>query len=471
MADNDQERYSIHNRNDQTGQSVVLGIGTGQCGMRALAECLNRQPDACVTLEERPLLPWRPSTGRPGIRERLLRFHSSRPQQYIGDVASFYLNYIEEAITIEPDVRVICLKMPREEVVASYCRWLDAVHPVPVNHWASPPPDGWHHDPILTRIFPQYDARDREEGIRRYWEEYYQAADVLVRRFPKNIRIFSTRETFETEAGMRDLLTFGGIPPERQVLSFEGWAASDLPGDPHPRRTACLAAGRMDPRRCVVLVPYTGSILPACETALRNLEQRGYEVWRVSGFAAIDEGRSRMATAALVEGFEETMWIDSDVEFETDAVDRLRSHGEPIVCGIYPQKGRRALACHAMPGTEKLVFGGTGGLAEILYSAGGFLLVRRQVYMDIQSRLDLPVCNEQFGRPLIPFFQPMIRLHHEGTWYLAEDYAFCERARQCGYRVLADTTVRLWHLGSYSFTWEDAIFDRDRYANVTIYVR
>ena len=48
-------------------------------------------------------------------------------------------------------------------------------------------------------------------------------------------------------------------------------------------------------------------------------------------------------------------------------------------------------------------------------------------------------------------------------WYLPEDYAFCERARQSGFKILADTTIRLWHHGSYGYSWEDAGKNQERY--------
>ena len=105
----------------------------------------------------------------------------------------------------------------------------------------------------------------------------------------------------------------------------------------------------MDPRKCAILVPFGGFIYQECEDALKELERRGYHVRRVSGYAAIDQGRNQMATDALLDGFEETLWIDSDIVFHPDAVDQLRSHPYPIVCGIYPQKGKRALACHVVP--------------------------------------------------------------------------------------------------------------------------
>jgi hypothetical protein len=35
--------------------------------------------------------------------------------------------------------------------------------------------------------------------------------------------------------------------------------------------------------------------------------------------------------------------------------------------------------------------------------------------------------------------------------YLTEDYA-SERARRCGYRLVADTTIRLQHIGAYGYS-------------------
>jgi hypothetical protein len=256
--------------------------------------------------------------------------------------------------------------------------------------------------------------------------------------------------------------------------------------------------------RCVVLVPVGGAIEPACEASLSELEKRGYPVWRVRGYSAIDQGRNQMATDALAAGFAETMWIDSDVGFSPDDIDRLRCLDLPLVCAIYPKKGKRELAVHVMPGTKQLVFGQAGGLVELLYAATGFLHVRREVYETIQRELELPVCNLHFGKGMVPFFQPLVVQKSElasqksaraalpdnevirntrilpgpecpisgpqSPWYLAEDFAFCERARQCGYKIWADTRVRLTHIGSYAYTWEEAGSDPQRFATYTYHL-
>jgi hypothetical protein len=88
------------------------------------------------------------------------------------------------------------------------------------------------------------------------------------------------------------------------------------------------------------------------------------------------------------------------------------------------------------------------------------------VYEATQLQWKLPVCNEQFGRPMIPFFMPMV-VEQSGPppkfSYLADDFAFCHRARGAGYKIFADTTIRLGHIGRYAYTWEDAGGSQQRY--------
>jgi hypothetical protein len=70
--------------------------------------------------------------------------------------------------------------------------------------------------------------------------------------------------------------------------------------------------------------------------------------------------------------------------------------------------------------------------------------------------------------PSLPYFQPFIVDTEIGLWYLAKDCAFCERARRCGFKIMADTRIRLWHIGSYKYGWEDAGVDRERYVDFTL---
>jgi hypothetical protein len=273
-----------------------------------------------------------------------------------------------------------------------------------------------------------------------------------------------------------------GLLPAVGLLHFPEWRQTSRGGacpvclSPEamlllPMPAVCVARSPVPPvSRCVVLVPASGPIEPSCEDALRELERRGYPVWRVGGYAAIDAARNQMATDALAQGFHELMWIDADVVFDPDDVDKLRAHGLPLVCGLYAKKSRRELACAFLPGTRQVLFGPNGGVIDMLYCGFGFVLTRRELYETMQRQLRLPVCNRRFKSCMVPYFAPLVAGEGEDAWYLAEDYAFCERARQCGFRVLADLTIRLWHVGTYRFSWEDAGSDKERYAHYTFHL-
>ena len=170
--------------------SILLGIGTGRCGLASLAKVLHQQTDVLCSHDEPPRLPWKHGDGRRVMRERFARFRRSGEARLLGDCASFYLPYVEDAIAEEPEIRIVCLRRPREEVVADFGHWVDRTMPLPTNHWARLPAPGWHHDPVRTRTFPQYDTQDREEGIRLYWDEYDRRVDELTACYPENVRRF-----------------------------------------------------------------------------------------------------------------------------------------------------------------------------------------------------------------------------------------------------------------------------------------
>ena len=205
----------------------------------------------------------------------------------------------------------------------------------------------------------------------------------------------------------------------------------------------------------IVLVPFLDHIDPRCEQALQSLERLGHIIRRVQGYSAIDLGRSILASQALADGFDEILWIDSDIVFDPADVEKLRRRELGYVCGLYPKKRAKGFACQFLPGTTAVPFGKAGGLHEVRYAGLGFTLTRRAVYDAIRTKFQLPECNRRFGTPFHPYFQPMTIPDGDGHWYLTEDYSFGERARQAGISLFADTTIRLLHIGTHAYSWDD----------------
>lgn len=474
--------------------NVFFVFGPSSLGFNSLKQLFESQENFLVSDREWPLPPWvHPNPSR-FLSERLHRIRGkangagSLRAEWIVDMATSYLPYVETTLDEQPDVKLIYLKYAA--VLSAKRLMFECVHKSRIlfNHWAEKPVAGWHYDPVLSPTYPKYDSESVEgtnaqaidQIIDRYVEEYEAQASQLAAKYPNRIHVLECH-TLQGIEWQKELFEFMSIPDDQQKrlkLPQAGWL--NLEDDERetwasPRgasevHTSFTSSGRVPPNKCVVLVPFGAYIHQDCELPLKELERRGYVVRRIAGYSAIDQGRNQMATDALRDGFEETLWIDSDIGFEPDDVERIRGHGLPICCGIYPQKGRRELACFVPPSTPKLVFGKEGGLVEIMYAGAGFLHIRREAYQRIQQDLNLPVCNERFGSAMVPFFQPLIREHGDANWYLAEDYAFCERARRCGLKIMADTTVRLWHVGNHRYSWENAGIDFPRYDTFTLQV-
>jgi hypothetical protein len=73
--------------------------------------------------------------------------------------------------------------------------------------------------------------------------------------------------------------------------------------------------------------------------------------------------------------------------------------------------------------------------------------------------------------PTTPYFLPMVMPSGDVHIYLGEDFAFSERARQSGFRIYADTSIRLQHIGIYGYGWEDVGEGLPRRASYQIKLR
>ena len=224
-----------------------------------------------------------------------------------------------------------------------------------------------------------------------------------------------------------------------------------------------------DSNKCAVLVPYGNRIEHEVEESLRVLESWGYAVWRAFGYSAIDQARTRMAYEALYyNNFEEVMWIDSDVGFDPSSVEKIRNYNLPICAGAYPFKGHPEMTIQLFEEDKNtdIEFGDEGYLLEVAAAATGFLYTKKEVYEAIRKQRKLPLCNTSFGAPTYPFFHPNIFIENGENYYLGEDFSFCRYARDAGYKVVLDTTIKLKHIGLYPYQWEDLHYRRPECSSI-----
>lgn len=151
----------------------------------------------------------------------------------------------------------------------------------------------------------------------------------------------------------------------------------------------------------------------------------------------IYDARNRLAMAAVQMEADIVLWLDSDMVFNSDTLDRLletyKQHEGDIVSGLY---------CKRVPPYTPVLY-------EVFdIDEGG---ARYMIQGDIpKETFEVQGCG--FGCVLTPvkvlkdvmetYGPPFYPLGGHG-----EDLSFCWRARQLGYKIFCDPSVSLGHVG------------------------
>ena len=146
--------------------------------------------------------------------------------------------------------------------------------------------------------------------------------------------------------------------------------------------------------------------------------------------------RNIAAAAFLESDFEYLLFIDGDMIFDKRHLDLLSEHDDDILGGIYCAKTDALNLCiQELPGAKKEL-----GLMEVHRIGTGFLRIHRSVFEKLKSTSDF---FQHGGFDCWSFFWPKI----ENKKLVGEDFAFCDRARAAGFKIMADTRIQLHHEG------------------------
>lgn len=231
---------------------IVFGLGTGRSGSQSLSYLLNSQEGALVTHEKTAdVMAWFGSEKEVlntlkefeqfvSNREKLITITHKRGNKpvlrklkvldnckIVGDVAFYYLPYVDLILTHNPEVRFVCIKRDEEETIRSYLRWSSnrpTTGPLSWfcrrpkrNHWMNHDGTKWKKDRVWDKCYPNYLAKSKEEAIRMYWRDYYKKAEELQSRYSNNFKVFPI-QWLNNHQGQIQILTFVGIQLENMNL-------------------------------------------------------------------------------------------------------------------------------------------------------------------------------------------------------------------------------------------------------------
>lgn len=177
----------------------------------------------------------------------------------------------------------------------------------------------------------------------------------------------------------------------------------------------------------------------------------------VIGESLVPRARNHLSRLFLESDCTHLLFIDSDMGFRPEHVQKLLEDDLELVGGLYCQKDPRS-------GQMKFVLNGLGkrpeanGCCEVRYVGTGFLLIARRVFeLMLQHFGSLIEYVSDFDHVTVEhdFWSVGVRQFENGTRrYLSEDWMFCQRWRDLGGKVYVDTHVLLEHHGSAMYPLE-----------------
>jgi hypothetical protein len=180
-----------------------------------------------------------------------------------------------------------------------------------------------------------------------------------------------------------------------------------------------------------------------CVMRLACNPKKGMRIEIFSSNPYIGLVRNKLAANFLETDCTDILFIDSDIIFFDKHIERILSHTVPIVGGIYYKK---------MKEREAVIEGKIGdkredGLLQVQYIGTGFLRISREVFelMIEMYTKEIGYISEYTNRKEWDFF--MCGVYRPTNRWLSEDWYFCQRALDLGFKIYADTKCVLEHIG------------------------
>lgn len=161
-----------------------------------------------------------------------------------------------------------------------------------------------------------------------------------------------------------------------------------------------------------------------------------HEVKIISG-TLVYGARDKLAKHAVNHGFDEVLWIDSDMVFDRYLYEDLKMCGKDMVCGLFISRHYPYVSClfSSIRPVERITEYPENAF-EVVACGFGAVLMKAQILKDVMVNGS--------GKCFVP------------EQDLGEDVAFCKRARDLGYHIWCEPSARVGHVGNVIIWPEDA---------------
>ena len=205
----------------------------------------------------------------------------------------------------------------------------------------------------------------------------------------------------------------------------------------------------------------------------------------IANESLVTRARNVLVAYFLASDYTHLMFVDADIEFQTEDILKLYAHKKDVVVGAYPKKGvawdkiRSNLTDPAnkdktLSDRDMASFGSDyainfkfvnkeaktiaveNGLIKLHDAGTGFMMISREAilkmikaYPELKYNNDVNIANADLKDHFYALFDTMI--DPIDRRYLSEDYTFCRRWQEIGGDVWLDPSISLNHYGHFCF--------------------
>lgn len=200
--------------------------------------------------------------------------------------------------------------------------------------------------------------------------------------------------------------------------------------------------------RTLVCIPCMDFVDTDFMRSLLQMRPVGEMNFAITKSSLIYDARNILAAQAITGGYDRTLWLDSDMVFERDLMERLSKlldDGADLASGIYFSRGVK---------TRPVLYDGCG-----IFEVEGKKQNIASIYYDYpeNSVFDIEACG--FGgvmvkTKLLNDVRERFGLMFSPIGGFGEDLSFCMRAKVVGAKMVCDSSIKMGHMASHVVTEE-----------------
>jgi len=168
----------------------------------------------------------------------------------------------------------------------------------------------------------------------------------------------------------------------------------------------------------------------------------------------IHQARNYLTSVFLTSDYTHLLFIDSDVEFEPEAVVRMLVAKKDVVCTPYRVKSKDINKKIYTVEIKKETRMEAGELIEVTGGPTGLMLIDREVFKKIIEKFpELKIKNPVFPQPGPDhkYYYNFFDFKFEDGYSVGEDVSFCQLVQKAGLKLYANTASFTKHHGSYAW--------------------